>query len=130
MISLKIKDETATGKLLNEIELAFKNERIKVKDLIAKRVETEVATFNSNQPQLFNGLVQPKRAEETLNGYKMKKGDQIDAEQQVYLALEAFNTNGFFVLIDDKQVEQLEQEVLVSSETAVSFVKLTPMVGG
>ena len=54
----------------------------------------------------------------------------IDAERQVYIALDAFQKNGFFVLVDDLQAESLEQVVRLRSGTEVSFVKLTPLVGG
>ena len=55
---------------------------------------------------------------------------KVDEEKQIYVALEAFQKNGFFILIDDEQVETLEQKVLVNESTAVSFIKLTPLVGG
>ena len=49
---------------------------------------------------------------------------------QTYVAMEAFKNNGFFILIDDEQVDDLTQKFLVDESTTVSFVKLTPLVGG
>ncbi|WP_291787790.1 hypothetical protein [Maribacter sp.] len=46
------------------------------------------------------------------------------------VALDAFQKNGYFILIDNKQAEDLEQEVLVSKTTEIAFVKLTQLVGG
>ena len=43
---------------------------------------------------------------------------------------EWWEKNGFFILIDNKQAEHLDQEYTVSSKTEVSFVKLTLLVGG
>lgn len=54
----------------------------------------------------------------------------IDAEKQVYVALDAFTKNGYFLLIDTIQSESLEQEVFLKSTTSISFIKLTPLVGG
>jgi len=34
------------------------------------------------------------------------------------------------VLIDNRQAEELDEEFVVGPTTAVSFVKLTPLVGG
>jgi hypothetical protein len=48
----------------------------------------------------------------------------------VYIALDAFNKNGYFVLVDNKQAESLDQEVKLSPVSSVKFVKLTPLVGG
>jgi len=127
---LTIKDTTIGGDLLNEIEIAVQNERTTIKDIIMSRVAAEVTAYNTKLPEYFTGLVQPSEAEKTLNGYKLKTRKKIDAEKQAYIALEAFQKNGFFVLIDDQQAEDLEKEVLVSEKTTVSFIKLTPLVGG
>jgi hypothetical protein len=54
----------------------------------------------------------------------------IDAEQQTYRALEAFQNNGFFLLVNDRQAESLDEEVWLGAGATASFVKLTPLVGG
>ncbi|WP_405396177.1 hypothetical protein [Maribacter sp. Asnod2-G09] len=128
---LTIKDATFTGDILNQIEIAVKNERTTVKELISARVEFEVNTYNEKLPEYFKGLIQPSEAEKTLNGFKLKnRGKQIDVEKQILVALDAFQKNGYFILIDNKQAEDLEQEVLVSKTTEIAFVKLTQLVGG
>jgi hypothetical protein len=129
-MQLTIKDETFAGKVLNEITLNFKSELVTVKDIIEQRVSQEVENYNNKQSGYFNGLIEPTDAEKTINGYKLKPKKIIDAEKQVYIALESFLKNGYFVLIDNLQSESLEQEVLLSSTTTVSFVKLTPLIGG
>ncbi|MEN7546339.1 hypothetical protein AAG747_00375 [Rapidithrix thailandica] len=130
MKTVTIKDESLTGQLISEIEVALENERITVKELITARVYAEVEAYNQKLPEYFNGLVQPNDAEKTLNGYKLKQKRTIDPEKQVYIAWDAFQKNGYFVLVDDEQAESLEQEVLISDSTSISFVKLTPLVGG
>lgn len=129
-MTITITDETFTGDILNEILLDFENERITVAEIIEQRVRKEVENYNAKLPDYFKGLVIPSDAEKSLNGYKIKKHKTIDAEQQVYIALDAFQKNGFFVLIDDRQAESLEEEVLLHTKIKVSFVKLTPLVGG
>ena len=129
-MELILKDETAAGNVLNEISIQIENERITVKDLITSRVKKEVKNYNQKVPEYYQGLVQPTASEQTLNGYKTKKGRQLDAEKQVYTALEAFQKNAYFILVDDRQCEELDEELLMSKETVVSFIKLTPLVGG
>ncbi len=129
-MTLTIKDETFAGKILNEIELEFRTETVTVRDIITERVFKEVSNYNSKLPEYFNGLVEPTDAERTLNGYKLKPKQVIDAEKQAYIALDAFQKNGFFLLIDTIQSESLEQEVLLRMDTKISFIKLTPLVGG
>jgi len=134
MQNILIKDESATGKILNEIMIAVENELTTVKEIIEARVYAEVKTYNQKLPEYFNGLVQPSDAERTLNGFKLRTPRKIDPEKQAYVALDAFldafQKNGYFILIDDQQAEILEQEILVGAGTSVSFVQLTPLVGG
>lgn len=128
MNTLVIKDEAASGKVLNEIALKFENEYISVKELIAKRIENEVDRYQNDLASYkTKGLVLPTDLEKRLN---KKQTKQIDVEKQIYVALNAFNNNGFFILIDEEQVDDLDQKFLVDELTKVSFVKLTPLVGG
>ncbi|MBK8351037.1 MAG: hypothetical protein IPL21_04885 [Saprospirales bacterium] len=129
-IQIAVKDETFAGKILNEIYLEFQKENVSVEEIITLRVLNEVNEYNKKLPAYFNGLVEPTDAEKTLNGYKIKPNKIIDSEKQVYVALNAFLKNGYFVLIDNIQAETLEQEILLTNKTTVSFVKLTPLVGG
>jgi len=129
-MTITVKDEAFNGKVLNEITIALKEERVTVRDLIEARVWAEVEAYNKKVPEFYNGLVQPSDAEQTLNGYRMKTRKNIDAEQQVYVALDAFMKNGFFILIDQVQAETLDQTVRINENSHISFIKLTPLVGG
>lgn len=124
---IKIKDESAAGDILNEITLKFKEEFITISDLIKARIEMEIERYEDNVGSYKMGLVLPTKIESRLNNNRKK---EIDPEQQLYVALDAFNNNGFILLVDDEQVEDIDQRVLVDESTAVSFIKLTPLVGG
>ncbi len=127
MNTINIKDEALNGDILNEITLKFQEEYISVSELIKARVTEEVEKYLQNADTYKKGLVQPSNLETRLNN---KKQPKIDVEKQVYVALDAFQNNGFFILVDDEQVESLDQKILVDKATTVSFVKLTPLVGG
>ena len=127
---LTIKDETFAGKILQEIGLEFASDSVSIKEIITERVLQEVETYNQKLPQYFNGLIEPTDAEKTINGYKLKPKKVIDGEKQVYIALNAFQKNGFFVLVDNLQAENLEQIVQLKQNTNISFIKLIPLVGG
>ena len=126
-----VRDETASGQSLWELTLEFLSESITVRELLRERVHHEVREFNRQQDRLvFHGLVQPEDAERTLNGSKLKAHRKLDWEAQFALAVEGFATNAYFVIINDRQAETLEETFVVGPQTAVSFVKLTPLVGG
>ncbi|MBC8754363.1 hypothetical protein H2O64_06750 [Kordia sp. YSTF-M3] len=130
-MTITITDESLTGDILNKIEIAVQNEIITVKDVITARVASEVNAYNNKLPEYFKGLIRPTASEKTLNGYKLKNSTKkIDIEAQTFIAFDAFQKNGYLVLIDDQQAETLTQEVLVTNTTTISFVKLTPLVGG
>ena len=128
--TVTIHDESTSGKILHKIMLKLEDEITTVRKSIEARVHHEVEQYNKNLPDLFRGLVQPTEAEQTLNGFRMLKRKKIDPEKQIYAAWQSFNQNGFFVLVDDKQYESLDDEVLLENDTTVSFIKLTPLVGG
>jgi hypothetical protein len=128
--SLTIHDETTSGQKTNTFTLDCLTERITVRELIRARIYQEVQDYNQKQPEYFRGLVEPTDAERVLNGYKLKDKRKIDWEQQFRRATEAFERNGFFVLVGNKQAETLDQEFEVKVDTEVSFVRLMPLVGG
>lgn len=126
-----VRDESPTGQSLWELSLEFLTERISVRELLRERVHHEVREFNRQKDNLvFRGLVQPEDAERTLNGSKLKTHRPLDGEAQFALAVEGFSTNAFFVLVGDRQAESLDEEFVVGPQTTISFVKLTPLVGG
>ncbi|WP_223649765.1 hypothetical protein [Hymenobacter psoromatis] len=132
MALLTILDETATGSILTRLELEITQEILTVRELITQRVHQEVAAYNAHQNGVFRGLIQPTDSERLLNGdtYRLRHAKQIDAEQQVYRALTAFQQNGFFLLVNNRQAETLEEEIWLGAGATASFVKLTPLVGG
>ena len=83
--TLKIKDETTFSLGADDdrdFTLDIAEERITVRDLIRARVYREVLDYNLDQPEYFQGLVQPSDAERSLNGFKMRKRRRIDPERQ------------------------------------------------
>ena len=126
-----VRDETASGQNLWELSLEFLSERITVRELLRERVHHEVREFNRQQDKLvFHGLVQPEDSERMLNGSKLKSHRPLDWEAQFALAVEGFSKNSFFILIDNRQAETLDEAFVVGPQTTVSFIKLTPLVGG
>jgi hypothetical protein len=139
MATLTIRDETATGRTTGELTLDVLDETITVRELIRSRVYQEVQDHNrrkaSAEPIKFNGLVTPRDEERMLNADAADAAQarhlrEIDWRRQFDVACDAFQRNGFFVLVDDKQVESLDELIAVRHDTTVSFVRLMPLVGG
>ena len=128
--TLRIVDQTPTGKVTGEVELILVRERVTVRELIERRVRQEVEQFNDARGGIFSGLVQPSDTEAELNGYRLRNPRLLDADAQCAQALEGFESNGFFMLVDDRQVESLDEEIVIGPNTSVSFIKLVQLVGG
>ncbi|HVJ69015.1 MAG TPA: hypothetical protein VM510_13585 [Caulifigura sp.] len=126
-MELVIRDESTDGRQLNESVVEFLTETITVEELIRGRVYQEVQDYNRTKSSKFRGLVDP--AEE-------RNRRDIDWKAQFETACEAFRNNRVLILVDDRQVERLDQAIELrpaSAErpaTSVTFLKLTPLVGG
>jgi len=129
-VQLVVKDESATGRETGTILLDDVPSTVSVRDLVRFRVREEVARHNSEPSPVFRGLVQPADSEVELNGYRLREPRKLDWEKQAEVAVRAFAKNGYFVLVDDRQVESLDEEVKITADTQVSFVRLVPLVGG
>ncbi|MFJ9691510.1 hypothetical protein [Kitasatospora sp. NPDC101183] len=123
-------DETTSGHRSAGWGLEIAEERLTVGELIRRRVFQEVAEYNARTPEVFRGLVQPQEAERVLNGYALRTPRRIDPEVQTGLALKAFAGNGFLVLVGERQVTGVDEEVELVLGTEVTFLKLVPLVGG
>ncbi len=130
MATVTFVDETTSGERRDSWGLEIAEERLTVGELIRRRVFQEVAEYNARQPEVFSGLVQPSDAERTLNGYRLRTPRRIDPEAQTALALKAFRSNGFLLLVGDRQVEDADEVVDLPLGTEVVFLKLVPLVGG
>jgi len=128
MNTLTIKDQKLNGETANEIQLEFDKRNINLKELIEARVREEVKKYSHSSNLPYQGLVTPKEIETTLN--KEKKLKRIDIEKQVYVALDGFQKNRFFVLINDQQIDDLDFYINIEEVEYVSFLRLTPLVGG
>ncbi len=130
MALVTVRDETFPGGQADELTLEFLTERVTVRELIRSRVYQEVTEYNAAAAGLFRGLVQPTDAERTVDGFRLKPRRKIDWEEQYRRALRGFEANGFLILVDDRQVTDLDAEIELRHDTEVSFLRLVPLVGG
>jgi len=130
MPAVTFRDETATGAPVAEARVEGLPERMTVRELIRLRVREEVARHNARPSDRFNGLVRPDGAEAELNGHRLREPRRLDWERQAEIAEKAFLANGFFVLAGDRQVEDLDEEVDLTADPDLVFIKLVALVGG
>lgn len=59
-----------------------------------------------------------------------ESGADVDPEARTRDTLDAFRRNGFVVLVDDRQVTALDEQVHLHAGSRITFLKLVPLVGG
>jgi hypothetical protein len=132
MQSITFLDETATGQVLHSWDVSVENETMTLQELIMLRVKEEILRrTEASAAMYFNIYQELTEAEQKLNLQKHKANREApDPEAYGYRALDAFKRNAFFVLIGNKQVDDLQEVIDLRRENPISFVRLTPLVGG
>jgi hypothetical protein len=122
MAEVVVRDETMAGRAIDEWVLPDLPDQITARELVRLRVREEVARFNaSRQPRAaFGGLVRPVEPARS----------RVDWEEQADVACAAFGSNAFVVIAGDRQIEDLDEVIDLRRAHAVSFIRLTPLVGG
>ncbi|MCJ0870214.1 hypothetical protein [Streptomyces sp. AP-93] len=108
-------DETTAGGRCDGWGMEIAEEGLVLRELIRRRIFREVAESEAAGSR----LVRPA-----------KEGGPVDPRAQVEAALAAFGRNGFLVLVGDRQITDLDQEIDLPPGTEVTFLKLVALVGG
>jgi len=127
---LTLRDETSAGDHRTAVTLSLPEPTITARELIRSRVFEEVKTYNEKLAEWFDGLVQPEGSEPERGRFRLRQPRKLDWHEQSRAALEAFERNSFVLLVDDRQIEALDEEIRVRPETRITFLKLLPLVGG
>jgi hypothetical protein len=129
------------------LTLNLLEERLTIAELIQRAVEEGVREEAVKRAQKMPGIFAPAEAKQ--RGYlteeeiaaqqqqgKIASPDQLsglstsDAQTQVKKALRAFQVGTYIVLIDNKRVKTLDEEITFSPTTSIQFLRLTPLIGG
>ena len=136
---LKIIEKELGGRPATRSTLRLASERITARELIARRVRDEVARLGVNERH--NAGRQPTRSflisfgsaspEIALNpNSRWQAPKPIDEGAEIETALVAFESNKFLMLLDDTQVENLDDELTLTDNSELVFLRLTPLVSG
>jgi hypothetical protein len=128
--TITVRDELSTGGQIGDLTLEFLTEQITVRELIRSRVYQEVTEFNASQAWPSPPLVQPTEVERLLNGEPRSRRRKLDWERQFERTLQAFQRSQVLILVDDRQLEDLDGEIELRPETRITFLRLVPLAGG
>ena len=129
-LTLRIRDEVIPGQTSPTESVVVPHATTTARELIRSRVQQEVERHNQSLPEVFCGLVQPEESERILNGFRMKVRRPLHWNRQFEKACAGFQRNGFLLIVDGSQIAELDEPILLRSDSEVQFVKLVPLIGG
>jgi hypothetical protein len=107
-----------------------------LRDLIARVVRAEVAAFRDRQEErwLVRVLSATEIAQAAARG-KVEMGgrdldQEVDEEQAVAAALQAFEDGIYLVAVDGREIRDLDQSVYLNQDSRVTFIRLALLAGG
>lgn len=126
--------ETAT------FQLRLASERVAAHEVIRSHVRAEVekrnveiAERNARQSRVASFLIgtHSHDTEARLNTSRpTRKLPELDAEQEIENALSGFKNRRVIMLFDDQEVEDLDQPLIITDDSQVTFLRLLPLMGG
>lgn len=129
LTAIAVEEKMTGGPSRRSYRLELPSERITVSELIRVYVADQLSKFNVSDRVVGPNFEAPE--ERLLNPDRHKvAGDKYDCDAQFKKAVAAFRGNQFFVIVDGRQVEVLDEELVLNPDTKVSFLKLVPLVGG
>ncbi|MHC4950866.1 MAG: hypothetical protein ACYTEU_07770 [Planctomycetota bacterium] len=130
-MQITIQDQQIGGPITHEMVIDFLTEEITLRDLIKSRVYQEAKDANVTKGNHPLPMLKLTEIEQTLNPLKKKKkGKAIDFQEQYDKAIDAFDKNRYFVLVDDFQPTKLDDKITLKPDTKVNFVRLVFLAGG
>ncbi len=110
---------------------------VTLRQLVEHVVREEVAAFRQRQQDrvVFRALT-ARQIEEAAQRGKIASGgsevppQEVDTDAAVGAALTAFEDGLYFVVIDDQQAKQLDQQFFLHPDSRITFIRLTLLAGG
>jgi len=145
MVTIQVRSRTigTTQTPLPPVAFDLLNETLTIRELIAHTVEEQIYELQIqqhidtqavqnilNRQYMTNAEIQ---AQAKMGAVKMPEPldiPKIDVSRQIRKATEAFEKGVYVIVIDGEQAEALDQTVMLRPTSKITFLRLTPLVGG
>lgn len=137
---LKVVDKQLGQSASGGFELRLASERLTARELIQRRVAEEIALVNDkrvktrsahDRARSFLIRFDASPVEAKLNRPKRATPPaRLDETAEIEAAIEGFEAKAYVMLFDDRQVEDLDDELTVLPNSEVVFLRMIPLVGG
>jgi hypothetical protein len=132
-----------SGKVIGKSQPVFADWKLSIpegetslEDLLVQIVRSEVEEFQERQNQRrLTKILSAKEIELDATRGKIESGgsdlqQDVNIEEVIDTAIQAFKDGLYLVFIDDEQKEDLQASVRIRSNSELLFLRLIPLVGG
>ncbi|BCL81121.1 hypothetical protein ccbrp13_35860 [Ktedonobacteria bacterium brp13] len=123
-ITITIKNESLQG-TQPSWQLEINEEYSTLRDIIRSRIYQDVSEYNARKRVQSLCLIPPTSCQSEAEDMPT-----LDWQTQYTQAIKAFEKRSYIVIVDNKQVTQLDSPVQLTIESTVTFFKLVPLIGG
>ena len=117
MATITMREEIVGG-ATRSYELDLGVEVLTAAELIQRQVTAEIARQSADASSFW--WAKRRNAEVS----------RLDAEQETLRAHAAFESNQIYLLVNERQVEQLDELIAIRPGMEICFLRLIPLVGG
>ena len=112
--------------------------QVTLRKVIDRIVRAEVDAFHNRQKerQLFRALTAKQIADSAAKGkvatglHEEAKPTQVNPDEAVGVALQAFEDGMYLVIIDEQEQKELDRELFLKPDSRVTFIRLSMLAGG
>lgn len=145
MVTIQVRSRSigTTQTPLPPVAFDLLNETLTIRELIAHAVEeqihelqiqqkldTQAVQHILNRQYLTNAEIQAQAKHGAVKMPEPLEVQTIDISRQIRKATEAFEKGVYVIVIDGEQAEALDQTVMLRPTSKITFLRLTPLVGG
>jgi hypothetical protein len=116
------------------VDLRLASERVSAREIIRSRVAAEVEEIKLRKQISGRSYIIARASSErelnVIGAHGQGKAASVDVESDIANAVAAFNRRRFIMLLDDRQIDDLDQMVGLRPDSEVVFVHLMPLKGG
>jgi len=135
MQKINIKLKRLGKRKINKIDFEIENSINNLEDLIREIVKSEVSKFNDklDNPLLVSFLTAKEIEDKSKEG-KVSFGENYNQDRAIESeaienALLSFLDGVFVVFIDDEEIKDLKQNITITEQSEVVFLRLTFLTG-
>ena len=148
-VTTQVVGESDASLQMMPVWIVLEQETLLVREIIARAVETQVSELLSGRRKIDlkkarRILIRQYMSQDDIDSQGARSGNEqspaetiaedrereFDVAVEAKRAMEAFESGRVAMFVDGEQMHHLDDEVDITAETKVRFLRLTPLVGG